>query len=141
MIEEIYKKLLKFFRLRAFVFRIDIYNGTEESNSIYSDQVFQYEFINQGTTICVINGGLYLYPQFSGMCSCHKVMNVNSNEKDVTIYEYKFLPLDYQVASSVVAIDPPGGNFTVNRLIESHPGDIQFNKLTVISKTFARVRS
>lgn len=147
-IEKIYCKVEKFFKLRHFVFRIDEYNGTEESNSIYMDQVFEYELINQGTTIIEIDGGLKLYPDFSGICSCRQRFVVNANEKDESVHQFKFLPLDFQVVTIQSSPPPPPvtAKIAVDSIVSTPvvvaaiPGDVQFNKLIVISKTYSKAR-
>lgn len=149
LLKKIYCKIEKFFKLRHFVFRIDIYNGTEESNSIYIGQVFEYELINQGTTIIRIDGGLTLYPDFSGICSCRQRFVINANEKDESVHQFEFLPLDYQVVDVTTSPIPPpvardsdivSETITRKRIEIAVPGSVQFNKLVVISKTYSTAR-
>ena len=150
-VEQIYKKVCKFFQLRHFVYRIDIYNGTEESNSIYDNQVMEYEFINQGTTACIINDGLYLYPEYMDIEPSRIRMVVNSNERDDTVYQYRFEPPEF-IAVRAVFIDPAPAPGFPNQIIVGAlapakdflaiGGDeaVVFNKLIVKSKVIAVAR-
>jgi hypothetical protein len=140
-LEAIYKKVCKFLILRNFVYRFDIYNGTESANSIYDDQVMEYEFFNQGNTLCIINGGLFLYPAFTNISPNSVRMVVNANEMDQTIYEYKFVPLDFREFDFTF----PGGGGTsisVPFISDLDLGELMqpFNRLIVKSKVVAVAR-
>jgi len=72
-------------RIRQFVYDFDYYNGTETDNNkcIADENVYQYEFWNQGTTPCDING-MILRPE-----DRVKLFMYN-REKDVQVYKYDF---------------------------------------------------
>lgn len=145
IVQRVLQLLRMFLSKKKFVFRFDVYDGTEESNEIYVENVYEYEFINQGTTIVVLNSGLPIYPEFSGIAPSRVKLSVNYNEKDETIYKYEFLPLDY-----IAIVDP-----SANWLVGGYAGNVDapfiasvaqfkyappagrlvnFNKLVVISK-------
>ena len=91
------KLLIGYFRAKQFVFRFQYYTGTdEESGQINDTNVVQYRFINQGTSVCLINEG-ELQPGINPGGAINLipgkefVLEVRSREKDVTIYKYKFL--------------------------------------------------
>jgi len=93
------RKLYKhYFATRQFVFDFDYYDGTEtDNNHVIADQnVYEYEFINQGASICLING-LKLYPKFAGIPPYRVKLDNRFREKDVQVYKYSFIPLDFQV--------------------------------------------
>jgi len=97
------KKLYhQYFKLREFVFDFDNYDGTEtDNNHVISDEnVYEYEFINQGDSICLING-LKLYPQFAGIPPFRIKLDNRNREKDVQVYKYSFLPLDYIICNPI----------------------------------------
>jgi hypothetical protein len=140
-LKEIYKKVCGFLVQRIFVFRFDIYNGTEPANSIYDEDVVEYEFFNQGNTLCIINGGLFLYPTFTGIEPSRVRMVVNANERDDTIYQYKFVPLDFREFD--FTFDAGGGSLiTVPFISDLDPGELMkpFNRLMVKSKEKAVAR-
>jgi len=111
-----------------FVFRFDIYDGSEDSNDIYKTDVVQYEFVNQGTTICVLNDGLLLYPQFVSIEPVRVKLDIWEQETDVNTYKYRFQEIDYTSVydNSGDAIFPFIKPFVASRTI--------FNRLLVISK-------
>lgn len=137
-LQKIYKKLSSFLVERYFVYRFDEYNGTEPANSIYDEDVVEYEFFNQGNTLCIINGGLFLYPAFTGIEPSRVRMVVNANECDQTIYQYKFVPLDFREFD--FTFDAGGGTtLTVPFVSDIDPGELmkEFSKLIVKSKVKA----
>jgi hypothetical protein len=133
---ELHNLLCKYFKRKQFVFRFDIYNGTEASNEIYDAQVIEYEFINQGQTVCVINDGLLLYPDFAGICKCSVRMDINHNEEDKTVYKYRFQNLDY-----VAITQTDAGTGITNTFLIPFPGygeNPPFSRLIVKSKVLAK---
>lgn len=127
---------------KEFVFRFDIYDGTEPSMEVYDAQVVQYELINQGTTLCVINDGLYLYPKYSGIEPSRILLEIRAGEMDVTIYKYQFKRLDFQQKIAVIAAN--GGiarNVPYIDTFEGVTGAETFNRLLVVSKVKATVET
>lgn len=148
MVKGIVDKLFEFFLTpKEFTFRFDEYDGSEQSLQIYDGQVIEYEFINAGTTVCIIGGGLKLYPTISGLIPNRVKLAVNYNERDVTVYPYKFIPLDLTVISNnsklnnifatTVRQDLVVEVTNINtRLAEKD--EQKFNRLIVISKVKAK---
>lgn len=93
--EKIFEWLKKKFQTKQFVFRFDYYDGTEDSLKISDTNVFQYEFINQGTTVCLINE-MEVFPPVNPNGSINLILpkqitlSCYTNEKDVNIYGYRF---------------------------------------------------
>lgn len=154
-VEQIYKKICKFFVLRNFVYRFDLYNGTEESNSIFDNQVVEYEFINQGGTMITINGGLRIFPTASGIVPDRVKLQINANERDTAVYQYRFDPPPYVVFNQITgtmdgSIDPNTNHIHVDfqdvliipKFIPIDPDQFipQVNSLLVISKVVAIAR-
>jgi len=96
------------------VFDFDYYDGTEtDNNKTISDQnVYEYEFINQGNSICLING-MKLYPPHANIKPDRIKLDIRANEKDVQVYKYSFLPVDFQVCLYKV----PNENNTCSEMI------------------------
>lgn len=148
MKEKILKLLSVFLGVKQFTFRFDEYNGTESALQIYDGQVMEYEFINAGSSVCIINGGLKLYPEFSGMSPTRVKLSCNYNERDVTVYNYKFEKLDLSVVTDIGAVTLNGKpiyvpfvNDTVNITYGVNPKNpVKFNRLVVISKVQAKVK-
>jgi hypothetical protein len=140
-LEVVYKKICAWFQIREFVFRFDIYNGTESSNQIYDAAVVEYEFVNQGTTVCVINDGLFLYPQYTGIPPFRLISDIKTHERDATIYNYRFQPVDYSV--QYVAMETGLGLGTASTPVVTIGSVVQpqpFNRLMVKSKVIAKVQ-
>lgn len=134
-LKKIYCRLHQLFIIRSFVFRFDIYNGTEDANSIYVEDVYEYEFINQGTTRILINGGLYIYPEFAGIEPSRIKMDIDHQEKDETIYKYSFEPLDYMIGHTAATVDVP----SVPVVIDNPVFRTNFNRLIVKYKLKTKV--
>ena len=86
---------------KQFVFEFIILDGTEEPKEIHDTNSIEYEFINQGNSICVINDTLFLYPQFSGIPPYRVKLDIRQREMDVQLYTYDFRPLDYQICNEI----------------------------------------
>jgi hypothetical protein len=88
--KEIISIIRKYILQKQFVFRNDYYDGSETNNEIYETNVIEYEFVNQGNTVCVINN-MELQPSISGIPPSDIKLDIRKNEKDVTVYRYRFL--------------------------------------------------
>lgn len=148
---EILKKILEVLIIKArkkeFVFRFDVYNGTESSKEIYDAQVVQYEFFNTGTTNVRINNGLILYAPWTGMKPTSILLNVNECEMDTTIYKFDFITPDLIISSTGQQVVGPGPTYTnfIPGISAYKPGMIslqypEFNQLTVVSKVKASLK-
>jgi hypothetical protein len=90
-----------------FRFEFDLYDGSDPGKLSFDDtNVVEYEFINQGNTVCIINGGLRLYPGFTMIAPDRWKGTINDKENDTTIYRYKFEPLDFSMVYATYV--PPG---------------------------------
>ena len=85
----------KYILQKQFVYRHDYYDGSEQNNEIYETNVVEYEFINQGNSVCVINN-MELQPSISGIPPSSIKLDIRNNEKDVTVYRYNFLSVQGQ---------------------------------------------
>jgi len=123
--------------IKEFVFRFECYENDTQINSVDTTNVVEYQFINGGTSIVEING-TQVYPAFSGLKPDRLDLNINSCEEDMTVYKFKFKPLDMQVLEQ----GEPEGNITRPYVGPVVPvdGQINFNRLIVISKMFASIR-
>lgn len=139
--------LMKFVSERQFTYRFDEYDGSEDSNQIYDGQVVEYEFINTGSTVCIINAGLKLYPVNSGMLPNRVKLHISYNEMDVTIYDYRFSSMKDELQ----LITDPNTMFNLDRVLlplvvqyaDLSPTIlkfVEFNRLIVISKVKASVK-
>jgi len=109
ILQDIWKAIQKFFLQKQFVYRYDYYDGTEKSLEVYETNVVQYEFVNQGQTVCVING-MELNPSQPFTPGITEIPPtrwkgiVNYNEKDVTVYKYRFIPIPIVCSGSITVV-------------------------------------
>lgn len=137
---------------KQFVFDFMIYDGSDGETGIINDtNVVQYEFVNLGSTVCVIND-MVLLPVASNK-EFHRIkLDIGFNEMDVTIYKYKFAGApnffinQVTVSDSVPSVDVPP-EYLTNGMINTFDGPEDdrgrtyesqlYNKLLVISKVKA----
>jgi hypothetical protein len=143
IIEKIVKALSRFLISKQYVYRFDYYTGSAgESGDVSDTQVVEYEFINQGSTVILING-MMLLPGYYGIEPSRWKSTVNYNEMDVSIYKYSFpkesiqAPLVIDVVDGANVIPTP----VISPLVYPLPGDPPGNRLLVISKCKATVRT
>lgn len=120
-----------------YVYRFECYENDTQINSVDTTNVVQYQFINGGTSIVEING-TQVYPAFSGLKPDRLDLEINQCEEDMTVYKFKFKPLDIQVREIQVA----NGGTTITRFVGPVvpvQGQINFNRLIVISKCMASI--
>jgi hypothetical protein len=131
-----------------FVFRFQEYDGSESQsigNQIDDSNVVEYEFINQGTTICIINEGLRIYPSYSGIEPSRVKLEIDQSEKDVTVYQFRFEDLDFFQGHAIIDnFIAPGTALVITGFVPAKdfinmPNQPAFNRLLVISKMIATV--
>ncbi len=131
-----------------FVFNFDYFDGQgEDSFSIDDTDVVEYEFINQGNTICVINDGLRLYPGFTQIAPDRWKGTINDFENDMTIYKYKFEPIDFSTVYGVLEGVPLPPNIVQVQVPGFAPyqpflneDSVIINRLLVITKVKGQLR-
>lgn len=128
---------------KQFVFRFDIYDGSEQNLEIYDTNVVEYKFVNLGTTICYINEmPVYPHAAYKGFDNVHLQLQVN--EMDVTIYKYRFDVVDFfGYFSNVVFEDGSTGIVPNENAAQPRSGlaylPAKYNRLLVISKIKAKI--
>lgn len=91
--DKIIEKLFgRFLTPKNYEFRFDEYDGSESTSFQVYNTAVEYILRNTGTTSIIINDGMKLYPPVSGIGPSEIKVTLNYNEKDVTIYNYKFVP-------------------------------------------------
>ena len=125
-----------------FRYEFDLFDGLDPGKLSFDDtNVVEYEFINQGNTLCIINDGLRLYPAFANIEPSRWKGTINDFENDTTIYRYKFEKLDLR---GFVFNAPPGGAgdfLSVPFVSNVDPGELfkDFGRLLVITKVKAKL--
>jgi len=123
--------LAKLNRIRQFVYDFDYYDGTETDNNkcIADENVYQYEFWNQGSTVCVIND-MNLRPED------RIVLDIYNREKDVQVYKYYFIPICIQTGQSQFTVfDFQGGDPTCTYSVQLTVGGENVNTPFTIDRT------
>jgi len=132
--------LYAFIRAREYVYRFEYYDEQSDTSAIDDTNVVQYEFINQGTTIVEING-MKIYPEWAGIAPHRVLLHINYNEMDVTIYKFKFFPIDQAAATTLP--DPANPAFVQNFVTPDPNGFIALpqpvNRLLVVVKVKANI--
>lgn len=91
-LETIIKLLSNYFnKKQTYEWRFFTVNGSEPNLQIKVANSIEYEFINSGNSIAVINGNLKIYPFWSGIKPFSIKFATNKNEVDVSVYEYDFI--------------------------------------------------
>lgn len=113
-------------------------NGTENNKQLKISNSIEYEFINSGNSLAIINDGFILYPAFMGIEPTRQKFTLNKNEQDVGVYEYRFESASKHPRVGTVAI--PGPGFTINILMNPDTGapEPEYNELQVVVKQISR---
>jgi hypothetical protein len=105
----------------------------EQNKQIKIENSVGYEFINSGGSLVKLNNGIILYPFYTGIMPFSWKSTLNSNEKDETIYEYEFIPLQGGEPVLGYLYTPNTASNTLIKFDNSF-GFGSLNKLTVIVK-------
>lgn len=138
---EIVNKLNDIFKLlygalktkQAFEYKFLTVNGTEPNPQIKIANSITYEFINSGNSICILNDQLKIYPKWCGIEPTRVLFQMNKNEQDVGVYEYRFE--DVPNGLGVAGLLTNAAGFNSGLVPYSNIGAVApFNSLQVIIK-------
>lgn len=92
LLNKIYEALKKMWKRQGYEYRFYNFNGTEPNQQLKISNSIEFEFINSGTTNVILNDSLTLYASGLGFEPIRIKFVCNKNEKDLTIYNYRFVP-------------------------------------------------
>lgn len=125
-----------FFTRQTFEYRFYQYDEKTEEKQIKIANSIEYEFINSGNSIIIINDRLRLFPEYMGVEPTRWKGTLNKNEVDNTVYEYRFeqitkiTPIQGFDGAGGVATTRVWGLFDTDTLTRK----AQYNLLQVIIK-------
>lgn len=90
ILDKIYKAIVNGLQRQNFEYKVYNLNGTEPNKQLKIANSIQYEFVNSGNSIAVINDIYKIYPKWCGIEPTHLILNIHKNETDVSVYEYHF---------------------------------------------------
>jgi hypothetical protein len=93
--EEFFKKIYELLvnaltKRQSYEWKFFVFNGSEQNPQIKIANSIEYEFINSGNSIVIINDNFKLYPYWMGVEPVRAKFSTNKNEVDVSVYEYRF---------------------------------------------------
>lgn len=90
LLDKILKAILSGLKRQNYEYKFLVVNGSEPNPQIKVANSIQYEFINSGNSIAIINDTLRIYPQWCGIEPSRVKFDILKNETDVGVYEYRF---------------------------------------------------
>lgn len=122
LLNKIYEALKTMWKRQGYEYRFHNFDGTETSKQLMISNSIEYEFINTGNSKVIINDNLILYPEFTER-GLHRIkFFCNKNEKDLTVYTYRFETLGSEPVAGTL-INNAVGNHTF--FIYTMSGDIR----------------
>lgn len=130
-----------FFTRQIFEYRFYQYNEKTQEKQIKVANSIEYEFINSGNSIIIINDRLRLFPEFMGIEPTRVKLTMNKNEVDNTVYEYRFEQITK--ITPIQGFDAAGGAPVQTRIwglfiTDTYTRVEQYNLLQVIVKQVSK---
>jgi hypothetical protein len=134
ILDKIYKLINYALKRENFEYKFLTVNGTEPNNQIKIANSIEYEFINSGNSIVIINDTLLIYPKWTNVSPNRVKLSIHKKETDVSVYEYRFVNIDKNTIVGGYEVQPLQNISQAFNWFESVNAAKPFNLLQVIIK-------
>lgn len=136
-LEKIYNLLCKALGKRqGYSYTFKRYNELSKVKQITIQNALEYEFINSGSMVVVLNDNLRLYPEFIQRGSHRQKFVCNKNEMDLTIYDFRFEIIP--IGGAAVQLSPATLAFQLTATYNLDGTALNIGELQVIVKQISK---
>lgn len=89
-LDKIFEFLRATWKRQKYEYNVMQFDGSEENKQLKIANSIEYEFINSGNSLIILNDRLVLHPYWMGIEPVRVKFTMNKNEVDVSVWEYRF---------------------------------------------------